>query len=57
MAYRYRPDGLLVVHEGLLEFSLLLQDTGKVGVSCSKLWEHLLKTKRVTKKNCTEIPC
>lgn len=29
------------MHEGFLEFALLLQDTGQVRVSCSKLWEHL----------------
>lgn len=42
----YEPDGLFVVHEGLLEFALLLQDTGQVGMSCCKLWEHLLLIKK-----------
>lgn len=46
LAYIYKPDCLLVVHEGLLEFSLLLKDTRQVGVSCCKLWEDLIKTNR-----------
>lgn len=41
LLHEYKPDSFLVVHEGLLEFSLLLQNTGQVGVSRSKLWEHL----------------
>lgn len=47
----YKPDGFLVVHEGLLEFALLLQDTGQVRVSCCKFWEHLMKNKSQTRKN------
>ncbi len=46
VAQIYKPDGLFVVHESLLEFSLLLQDTGQVRVSCGKLWEHLMKNKK-----------
>lgn len=43
-----RPDGLLVVHESLLKFALLLQDTGKVRMSCCKLWEHLMEKQNHT---------
>lgn len=42
----YKPDGLFVVHEGLLEFALLLQDTGQVGMSRCKLWKHLMLRKK-----------
>lgn len=35
------PDSFFVVHEGFLQLSLLLKDAGKIGVGCSKLWEHL----------------
>lgn len=45
---KYKPYSLLVMHEGLLEFALLLQDTGQVRVSCSKLWEHLNMEKEKT---------
>lgn len=45
VAYDYKPDGLLVMHQCLLEFSLLLQYTGQVRVSCCKLREHLIEKK------------
>lgn len=35
------PDGLLVVHQRLLQFPLLLQHTRKVRMGSSKLWEDL----------------
>lgn len=38
---KHKPYSFLVMHEGLLEFALLLQDTGQIRVSCSKLWEYL----------------
>lgn len=38
------PDRFFVMHEGFLQLALLLKDAGKVGVSCSKLWEHLFNT-------------
>ena len=34
-------DGLLIVADSLCEFPLLLQDAGKVTVSCCKLWVHV----------------
>lgn len=45
--YIYKPNGLLVVHESLLEFSLLLQDTSQVRMSRCKLWKYLTKNKGV----------
>lgn len=38
------PDSFFVMHEGFLQLALLLKDTGKVGVGCSELWEHLFNT-------------
>lgn len=35
------PNGLFVVHERLVQLPLLLQDRGQVGMSSSKLGEHL----------------
>lgn len=46
-----KPDCLLVMHEGLLQFSLLLQDTGQIRVGCCKFWENL----RFKKKEKTRV--
>ena len=35
------PNGMLVVHECLLELALHLQDAGQVRVSRCKLWDDL----------------
>ena len=37
------PDGLLVMHESFLQFSLELEDTSKVRMSSCKLWHDLQK--------------
>lgn len=34
------PDGFLVVHQCLIEFSLLLQNGGQIGMSRCKLGKH-----------------
>lgn len=55
--FGYKPDGLLVMHEGFLQFPLLLQDTGQIRVGCCKFWENLMFKKKLPMiMNETNLP-
>ena len=38
---KFEPDGFFVVHEGLVQFALLLQYGGQIGMGGGEIGEHI----------------